>query len=279
MNGDKFRIDTASFSDTGQWKLVIFISKRRLRAALVSLVNDQLPLLVLSDKEWEGQAEVLPNIEEAIYENPRILDDFATQIIIEAPETLWIPLEFTQDDEYDPSLYTAVYPSRQEDIFSISDDNQLCLFTLIPGLKSFLNRTLPGCRINSSVNVFKQWFEKRERKEIAMSGESAPRQTIGTVVYGDNAYIYAYRDGNFCGGALHPWLSPADIAYKAMLTLRACGFDDKETSLYIMSQDDIYAEISGMLSEITGEISHFTLPRLTLQENIEPAMALLLTNE
>lgn len=275
MNGEKLQLEASAFADTGQWRLAIFISDTGLKALLKSLVNPNLPPIVLSEKEWgRNNPALLKAIEEAIYDNPRILDDFATSIVIDTDKTLWIPVEFTQDGEFDPQLYTMVYPVAEEDIFSLSDENQMCLFSQVAGLKSFLDRTLPGCRINSSLNVFKQWFERLENRS-----ETPSLFSVDVMTYGERAFIFGFKNGKFVAGASHPCLDPADIAYKVMLLARAFNFTEPLTELRIMGEQERFEAVSFILEQFIDQISHLDLPSLTISDNLEPSLAILLQNE
>lgn len=221
----------SNFADTGQWKLVLSISGNEISAFLKNLTEPKaLPLLLFRNLRSDKETELLQFVESAVYDNPRILDDFATQIVITSPRALWIPADFVDEDEFDPALYTCVYKVDDEDIFSDSDEEEVCLYSLVPGLKSFINRTLPGCRVTSHLSVLKSLYLKRLSTEDVNHSDSEGFSFFVDVREGF-AEIFLFRINTFLCGASHPWKEVSDIAYKIMLMADAYSVKSKEACL------------------------------------------------
>lgn len=235
MNGGNYFSGAAGFTDTGQWRLFISIASGGVSAFLKNLVDPDQPPVALFKRHWEGREEdLLANIESAVYDNPGMLDDFSTHIVVSAPRSLWIPAEYVEDGEFDENLFTAVYPAEPEDIHLDSDDDVCaCAYTLVPGLNSFLQRTLPGCKVSSHLSVLKAALGRREQSLSAASG--ADRRALYLILHEGLADIFAFSGGDFLCAASRSLSNQSDLIYFLLLTANACSFPLKELSLTVVA--------------------------------------------
>lgn len=244
----------SNFADTGQWKLILSISGNEISAFLKNLTEPKaLPLLLFRNLRSDTETELLQFVETAVYDNPRILDDFATQIVITSPRALWIPADFVDEDEFDPALYTCVYKVDDEDIFSDSDEEEVCLYSLVPGLKSFINRTLPGCRVTSHLFVLKSLYLKRLSTEDVNHSDSEGFSFFVDVREGF-ADIFLFRRNTFFCGASHLWKEVSDIAYKIMLMADAYSVKSKEACLNFSGNLTTARNAGQMVQDFFGSI-------------------------
>lgn len=184
----------SNFVDTGQWRLVISISSTEMTGMLCNVTSPDTDPLLMFHRQWEAGNNILKEVETTVYDNPRILDDFATHIIVTAPKTLWIPSDLTEDEEYDPKSFTAFYDALPDDIFTDFLDEEVCLYSLASGLGSFLSRTLPGSRISSHLTVLKEFYSK----------SAANGNNIFVDLRSREADILLFMDGRFTSAATHP---------------------------------------------------------------------------
>ena len=262
-------IDILSFTDTGQWRLIVSLGADRISAVLKNMVEPSIPATLFFRKEFpSAEGNLLREIETAIYDNPRMLEDFATHIIVTTPYALWVPCEFTDDDEFDPNLYTCVYNAQPEDIFSDFGEQEVCLYSLTPGLNSFLQRTLPGCRISSHLSVLKPVFENREIEKAGADATAESAKTIYINIHGQSADIFAFENGKFLCGATHCWVALSDIAYKAMLIAKTYGLPHEETDLIIISDEDNAEGMTSLLIDLFRNIEFHNLPDLCREMDI-----------
>lgn len=252
MNGGNFNLGVASLADTGQWLLVVEISYTSISAVLKNVDYNDTPTVTLFNKEWDSvENELLPNIETAVYDNPRILEDFATHVIINSEKVLWIPAEITEDEEFDPSLFTCVYPSEEEDIFADFGDEEVCLYSMVPGLKSFIGRTLPGSRVSSHISVLKSSFEKKERE---LGENETERKAIYINIHQHSADILSFSGGKMLSGAIHCWRDLSDLVYKVLLVAHAYGIKPNETEILLKCPDSSISSITDALEEFFPRI-------------------------
>lgn len=252
MNGGNFNLGMASLADTGQWLMVVEISPTGIFALLKNVDYDDTPTLPLFSRDWdENDTELLANIETAVYDNPHMLEDFATHVIVKTEKALWIPTELTEDEEFDENLFTCVYLADSEDIGADFGEETVCLHTLVPGLKAFLHRTLPGSRISSHLSILKGAFEKHN----SVSGQRA----LYINARKGNVDIFAFSEGRFLCGASHRWQYPSDLVYKALLVAHAYGLRPNQTKINLSCSGSNRVLLEEALSEFFPEIGNMRI--------------------
>lgn len=258
--------DTMSrFVDTGDWKLLIYISSRGMTALLRSLDSENPGCRLLFSEKWDaGNTSFLPFVETLVYDHPQILDDFSTEIIIQTPKALWVPSALLENDEKEDEYLNCVYDCEPEDIFTDLDESESCLYTSVHGLNSFLNRTLPGCRISSHISVLKKHFEK-ERSEW-------PRIIVN--IREDEADVLAFKDSALYCTATFPWKEASDIAYRVFLTTDAYSFPNNETRVEVYSNSAAGEDLAGILEKFVGEVKTDGVPRPINELDIDLSLAL-----
>lgn len=218
MDGGNFNMNMVALADTGQWRLIVTVSFSGISAILKNIMYEGVAPVPLFRKEWEAdESNILDIVEAAVYDNPRLLDDFSTQILIYTAKSLWIPSELTEDEEFDTNFYTSVYPARPEDIFADFGDQEVCLYSLAPGLNSFFKRTLPGCKISSHMTVLKREFRESESQYASEFSDVEPFVSIYINCRESEADLFCFKNGSFLSGSTHPWKNFNDIVYKALL--------------------------------------------------------------
>ena len=96
MNG----LTSADFADTGQWRLILKIFPSGMSAHLENTIHTDLEPQLLFSTQWEVDgANLLRNIENAVYDHPRVLDDFSARIIIYERKVLFMPTELIEETE------------------------------------------------------------------------------------------------------------------------------------------------------------------------------------
>lgn len=158
-----YQLTAADFADTGQWRLLLKIGSTGLSAFLENTVHTEIEPQPLCDVTWHPDKDQLrKNIEDAVYNNPRLLDDFATRIIIFDKRTLFIPSDIAEETvRAEEDLYKKIYMAEEEDIMSDRDKDITAVWCLAPGVKSFLMRTFPGARISCNLMEKVRQYRKR----------------------------------------------------------------------------------------------------------------------
>lgn len=220
MNG----LTAADFADTGQWRLLIRIRKDGMSAHLENTIRKEIEPQLLFSKTWNSADErLLENIENTVYDNPRVLDDFATRIILYDPCTLFSPTELIEETEgSEENFHTTVYPCEPADVMSDTDSDITATYSMAPGVKSFLYRTFPGSRITSNL-----MDEVRHLR----------KDNLGLSLYvnireGEADYIFL-EDKNLLSASTHVWRDLADVIYQAFNLYEVYEKDPRSVSLSI----------------------------------------------
>ena len=146
-------LTAADFADTGQWRLILNIRKTGLDAWLENTVHADLPPQQLCESSWEEDEEsLLKHLEKAVYESPRLLDDFATRIILFDEHTLFIPKEVIEESgSSETEIYQQIYDADTADIMYENDQDMTAVWSMSPGIRNFLLRTFPGARLSCNL--------------------------------------------------------------------------------------------------------------------------------
>lgn len=233
--------------DTAEWRLVVYISESGMSAYLKSVENPLEPVSTLFETTWERDgSRLLDNIEKGVYDHPQLLDDFSTEIVICTPHALWVPADVAADPEEGAALYNKVYNAEDEDIFSDTLDGMVCLYTLVPGLRSFLLRTLSGARISCQQTVLLRRFMSR--------GADMPRVYID--IREGEADFTVLDDRRLLLSATHFWNDPMDIAYHLFNIMDVYGLDKGNTQVSISGERDTKAFL---VKELRKHVSYVML--------------------
>lgn len=238
MNDGSLNLGMASLADTGQWRQIVEISSYGMSAVLKNTDFPETPAIVIFKTDWnDSKEDLLANIEAVVYDNPRMLEDYSTQVVLNTPRSLWIPSVRTDDEEFDPELFTCVYPVNPDDINADFGREEVCLYTLVPGLGSFLQRTLPGVKINSHLSVLKKVFETMEANNINIL-KPETKDSIYVNIQQDYADIFAFHNGEFLCGASHDWAEATDLLYRILMVAKAYTIQAGDASLSFIAPEE-----------------------------------------
>ena len=231
-------------SDTGQWRLVVSVAADGVSAALRAVDEaGTRPLLLFRESWTPEESSLLHRIETAVYDHPRLLDDFATEIVVTTSRALWVPAESLDTEGAEEELFTCVYPASPEDIHVDVQQDMACLYTLVPGLSGFLSRTMPGARIRSHQTLLHERFS---------------RQASGTPrLYADirdgEADFMAFDGRQLLCAATAPWRAPADAGYRLFLMADTYGLDISASEVHLSGRPEARSELAAMLRK-TGVV-------------------------
>lgn len=150
-------LTAADYADTGQWRLNVRIYKTGMNAYLENTLHDDVDIQYIFKTEWDDEeSSLLTNIENAVYDHPRILDDFAVRITVYDDKTLFIPTQVIEEKEgIEEKAYNDIFGCEPDDMIIVNDRDVTAVCHLTNGLRSFLNRTFPGARV--TVNLFEKF--------------------------------------------------------------------------------------------------------------------------
>lgn len=253
-------------SDTADWKQIIYISEKGISVYLKNIENPTIPVASVFSREWDNPGEkLLDCIENAVYDYPQMMDDFSTDIVIEAPKALWAPAEALEYEGAEEKIYTSVYTAEPEDIMTDEVDDMVCLYCLTPGLKPFLSRTFPGTRIKSHLSPVVAKFRERISE--------MPRIYIDIRENAADFYAFDGRQMLMC--ATHAWFGIEDIAYHLFNIIDVYGLDSANTEVSLSGCRKEKKELLTLLRKHMTYVMLTMLPR-PVDENMQLAAALCL---
>lgn len=228
-------------ADTGMWRLILVVSPTGMQACLRHAENENAPLVPLFSKEWPADdSPLLPKIENTVYDNPRLLDDYATDIIIQTPYTLQIPSDLIEEnDGIEEKYLSRIYPVEPDDIFTDNNGPETCVYSLAKGLPAFLRRTIPGSRVRSHLSLLINKFRN----------QTSELKRIYVDIRKEYADIIAFDGKNLISASSQPWQESTDIAYLIFRLMKAYDLTADRVEVRLSGIKDIKSEIASLLRE------------------------------
>lgn len=245
-------ISAADLADTGLWRMIVNISASSVQAWLKNLADKEMPPVQLFSSRFadDDAAAVLPNIENAVYDNPRVLDDFSADIIIETEKTLWFPNDIAEEDAAVSSLFNQVYTADADDVFRDEFSDCTALYFLCPGLKAFIQRTFPGSRIHSHQGVVFNRYLRETDEGPAIYVDIHERLT-SFLAFNDNSLLYALSRSS---------LSDNEIVYTIFNAIQTYSLPAPQTHIFLAGDKQRRMNISSMLRQSVGIVMPASLP-------------------
>lgn len=215
-------LTAADYADTGQWRLLVNIWPDRMSAHLENTLHNDVPLQELFMTKWDCTRDtLLEQIENAVYDHPRVLDDFSARITIFDSRTAFLPTALAEEEDgVEEEIYTALYQGDAADVMIDTDDDVTAAYCLAPGLKGFLGRTFPGARVGC--NLMRSVAEKRKKSEGIMLWVDVREQEADFILLNGRELLSA---------STRNWIAPRDVTYHILNLLDVYGIKPNEASL------------------------------------------------
>lgn len=228
-----YQLTAADFADTGQWRLLLEIGCSGLKASLENTLHPEIEAQPLCEAGWDINKDMLrKNIEDAVYNNPRLLDDFATRILLYDPRTLFIPSSLADEAPgAEEEIYKKVYTAEDSDIMTDRDKDITAAWSMAPGVKGFLMRSFPGARITCNL-MEKVRLLRKKNKGLSLYAQA--REGEADIILLDGPSLIS--------ASTHEWSHTDDIAYLVVNLLEVYGYKLPETKVFLDgTQDDTEA--------------------------------------
>lgn len=213
--------------DPSAWRLVMVMSATGLEAYLRNIEEPTAEVETLFHEEWDASdGDLLGKIETAVYDHPQLLDDFSADIAVTTAQAMWIPSAVVEErEDSGDHIFTTVYAANDEDIMRDYEEDKVCMYTLVPGLQGFLQRTFPGARVSCHQSVLVRRLGGRV--------EDLPRVYIN--VRKDEVDLVAFDGHRLLMSVTHEWRAIDDIRYHLFNLL----------SVYNIEPDSVHVSLSG----------------------------------
>lgn len=255
--------------DIADWKLICVISESGMSAYLKHS-NPTQDVITLFDEKWDAdEEELLKRIENVVYDHPQVLDDFSADIVVIAPKSIWAPTSLLRDGEDEaPVLYNKIYSASDEDVMADELEDATCLFSLVPGLQPFLQRTFPGARVHAHLAVMASRFRDRS--------SDMPRVYID--IRPGWADFVALDRRNLLMAASHPWKEPSDIEYNLFNILNVYGLDPEIVQVSLSGLREVKNTLMHDLRKYVTYVMLTMMPGIGVKAGMPLPGALLMRN-
>lgn len=247
-------ISTPAFMDLADWRLIIYLAPGRLQAYLKSTVDTAAPLRTACNASWEANdsAAQLRGLETAVYDRPSLLDDYSADIIIETPYTLFVPAEAVEEPGDAETLYSTFYDATEADIFTDHLGTECCLYSPVPRMKPFLERTFPGARVSSAMSVLASKFRN--------SGEG---RRIHAHLHEGAVDIFAFDNAQLLCAACHKATDATEAAYHIAHARATYGLTEPSDRVWLSGPTETKAAAAGILNAAGVATGSDAVPRLS----------------
>lgn len=228
------------FSDRTLWRLILTVGMCGLEATFLNVKTHVcVPYL---RRAWECPApDVLENLEDAVYDDPLLPDDYNVSILISPRSTLLVPPE-SVDPEARPDIarvLDAVDASETKEVWTEPMGEALALCSLPKGIRGFLNRTFPTEDVRHLMAPIVEHFAPVARSE---GGEK-----MWAHLHEGGVDMAAWRDGRLLHAGTWACKPGADAAYYLLFAWRALRLDSAQGELRVSGTELMRREVMTML--------------------------------
>ncbi|MDE6670431.1 MAG: DUF3822 family protein [Muribaculaceae bacterium] len=220
------KYSAAELADTGRWHLVVRIGDKSAEAWLNYIADNSRPNRLFAI-DFDDSETHIEQLERAVYDNPRVLDDFSTDVIIDTDRVLWTP-KSANDPETVHLMADTLWPDLANDVLTDRTGTEVCHFALTPGLATCMQRTFPGARVVCGLSVLRRFV--------------ATRHSEGTILYVDFSdkamiHILATQADKLLFASTKPseYYDVPALVQLITNSLKACGCERSEIQATINS--------------------------------------------
>ena len=241
-------------SDHSRWRLQLTVGDGGVRANFYDAAAGRL--FTYLEKSWRGDpADSLRKIEDAIYEDPAILDDYTTGILIRPSRMIFVPdsrLGAESVEEDAEALLSLVDASDARDVWT---EPLGCGFTAVfstpAGVRDFLSRTFPTEDVHLALLPMLGHVLFKERGPGRKMWVHLDTGTLDVVAAADGLPVLINT---------REYHEAADAAYYIVHALRAIGFDAAGTDVRLSGREELRKELMPMLRRHMDSVSAALLP-------------------
>jgi hypothetical protein len=251
--------DLKQFDDIRRYKLIIYISGKELRGYFKPYDNSAPASEAINVHLHTGDDDkLLHHIENGIYDNSILLNDYETTLVISTPSLLFFPKGISEEVIMD--TMQRVYNADAEDVFTETEGDETVAFYLADGLKSFLNRTFPGVTVHNHLTALKRKFKLSSQRDARVYAD----------IEGSHLNLMAFSGNKFLHGSVHSFNEINDAAYYIFSLWESLGFAADEAELNVSGPKEKRQELMTLLRKY---INYVMLTIIPSQDSAEPLPA------
>lgn len=236
-------LTASDYADTGQWRLIVRIYSDGMSAHLENSLHDDVEPQELFTTHWDNDPQhLLAHIENAVYDHPRVLDDFSARIEIYDRRVMFVPSHLLAETEgSEETFYTSLYGGDGKEVMCDTDKDVTALYSPCDGLKSFLSRTFPGARVGC--NLMHRVSYLRNKGEGMRLYVNLRKKEADYILL---------QERDLLSASTRDWENGADISYHAFNLFKVYGVDPKEVKIEA-DGEDLPSDAAALFSKNTKE--------------------------
>lgn len=237
-------------SDHERWRLQLTVGPGGVRANYFD-AQARRAVQYLDKPLAVDPADALRSIEDIIYDDPALLDDYDTSILIRPTALIFVPTAQIGEEEEAGELLSQVDPTEGKDVWiEPVTDEYTAIYSTPGGVRDFLVRSFPTEDVHLALSALLE--------HVASTGTGDRKawvhldaRTLDIVVFaGGRPVLVNTRE----------YGEAADAAYYIVQSLRALGLDDGKTELQLSGNEQTRRELLPMLREHLDYVSTALLP-------------------
>ncbi len=241
------------YADPRRYNLILSLGDGSLQGWFVPYGRrDTAPVRAIASAWTPRPDDALKQIENAVYDNPLLLEDYDCRLLVDTPRLLIFPPEAPM-----ALIETAMrrfYDAEAGDIFVRPLTDAQVAFTLCPGLRPFLGRTFAG-------------VEPMHRLEPLARRFCADRSAPGRVrVYADldtpYLHLLAYSGSRLLHASTHRAATTDDDAYFILALWQQLDLGTDRGELNISGSPEARKQLMPLLRRHLNYVSLSLLPRV-----------------
>lgn len=228
------------FSDNTLWRLILTVGMNELRATFCDKNGTRFEPYSL--RQWQcDPVDALKNIEDAIYEDPMLLNDYDTTILLRPKMTLIVPPgEFSEDNpEAMAEAASLVDASEHKDVWLQPLGEACALFTTPRGVRDFLSRTFLTGDVRHALCPIVGMFSEKARME---GGEK-----MWVHIQPEYLDVVAFRQGNLLLANTWRFDHPTDAAYYLLYAWKTLELDPMQGEMSLSGEKKTRDEVTGIM--------------------------------
>lgn len=236
------------YSDHSVWRLLLTVGMRGVEAVFHN-VKTQVCVPYLT-REWEcAGPDVLKHIEDTVYDDPLLPDDYDTSILIRPRATLLVPPDMT--DVEDPGsldrALSALDGAERKDVWCESAGEAMALYSTPAGVRGFLGRTFLTEDVHHVIVPLVNHFAP---KASAEGGEK-----MWVHLHPAGVDVVAFRDERLLHAGCWTCLPGMDSVYYVLFAWRSLGFDPSRGELMVSGKEELRREVMTTLRRHINYVS------------------------
>lgn len=221
------KYSAAELADTGRWHLTVRIGRASAEAWLKYIADDSAPTRLFGVSCDPGH--LVEQLECALYDNPRVLDDFSADIILDTDMNLWLPGGYAADREGQHAQFGRVWPGMEAECVADTTSAEVCVFALAPGLGGLLRRMFPGARTVSALSVVRASTAPEHTGLTQVTVDLSAAEGVNVAAVGSDGLLFAVT---------LPLQDPAKLAAWLGESIALCGASSPDVAVTVSAPED-----------------------------------------